>query len=184
MNAFKTSVPLSKGVNFRLLWHILPYLYISVTSLHYLFIDNIIDISLKDWRRETHTQKRQILKPTRCETGPKQCNNVDLWNSKMFNHPTHSISKSWPELHICIESYLYINKTLYTAWSVGTCTNYQVISTVYVWYHNITVLFIIFYTEMFFLMFTITEIFAVFTWAIILFFLIWFSCKWECIVKW
>lgn len=112
MNAFKTSVPLSKGVNFRLLWHILPYLYISVTSLHYLFIDNIIDISLKDWRRETHTQKRQILKPTRCDTGPKQCNNVDLWNSKMFNHPTHSISKSWPELHICIESYLYINKTL------------------------------------------------------------------------
>lgn len=151
MNAFKTSVPLSKGVNFRLLWHILPYLYISVTSLHYLFIDNIIDISLKDWRRETHTKKRQILKPTRCETGPKQCNNVDLWNSKMFNHPTHStgISKSWPEftyLHWIIP----IHKQDTRAWSVGTCTNYQVISTVYVWYLNITVLFIIFYTEMFF----------------------------------
>lgn len=141
MNAFKTSVPLSKGVNFRLLWHILPYLYISVTSLHYLFIDNIIDISLKDWRRETHTQKRQILKPTRFDTGPKQCNNVDLWNSKMFNHPTHSISKSWPELHICIESYLYINKTLHPdLWE-----HVQIIRL-----SAQCMLFIIFYTEMFF----------------------------------
>lgn len=172
MNAFKTSVPLSKGVNFRLLWHILPYLYISVTSLHYLFIDNIIDISLKDWRRETHTQKRQILKPTRCDTGPKQCNNVDLWNSKMFNHPIYPQYRYFKILTRV--TYLHwiipMHKQDTTAWSVGTCTNYQVISTVYVWYHNITVLFIIFYTEMFFLMFTITEIFTVFTWAIILFF--------------
>lgn len=183
MNAFKTSVPLSKGVNFRLLWHILPYLYISVTSLHYLFIDNIIDISLKDWRRETHTQKRQILKPTRCETGPKQCNNVDLWNSKMFNHPTHSISKSWPELHICIESYLYINKTLQpdlwehvqTIRLSAQCMFDTIILQFYLSFST---------QKCFFLMFTITEIFAVFTWTIILFFLIWFSCKWECILKW
>lgn len=75
MNAFKTSVPHSKGVNFRLLWHILPYLYISVTSLHYLFIDNIIDISLKDWRRETHTQKDKSWNPQGVKLDP---NNVTM----------------------------------------------------------------------------------------------------------
>lgn len=83
MNAFKTSVPHSKGVNFRLLWHILPYLYISVTSLHYLFIDNIIDISLKDWRETP--QKDKSWNPQGVILDP---NNVDLWNSKMLNHPT------------------------------------------------------------------------------------------------
>lgn len=138
------------------------------------------------WRIEggRHTHKKdKSWNPQGVILDPKQCNNVDLWNSKMFNHPTHSISKSWPELHICIESYLYINKTI----EPDLWEHVQIIRlSAQCMFDTIILQFYLSFStqKCFFLMFTITEIFTVFTWAKILFFLIWFSCKWECIVKW
>lgn len=118
------------------------------------------------WRIEgRHTQKRQILKPTRCDISDP--NNVDLWNSKMLNHPTHIISKSWPELqYICID----IHKQDTTGWSIGRCTNNQVIRT---WVAQC-----MFDTIQFYLLLFYIGYFLYFTW-IFIFFLYLILWKWE-----
>lgn len=128
------------------------------------------------WRIEgRHTQKRQILKPTRCDTGPKQCWPLKFQDANCSTSPTHIISISWPKLNICIDK----QKQDTTGWSMERCTNDQIIRT---WVAQC-----MFDTIQFYYYF-LHRIFTNFTWIFIFFLYLIFmemgmSCKminWAC----